>query len=277
MGKVYEAATLKFQECSRCRLIAYCGPECQRLNWAEDKLSCKRHAVWSSRAEETSLAKPLGEAFFLDSTSRWRDEVWLSAYERILNSFLFTPSKEPDLAVVSLEFSYDPSAATLVSQWRPRAHHHTLTISPLSSIEPRIVPKEISDNAATLHERDSPRMDPEGRLWGPWRIMKVTHSSPPSEKGVAKRIAFGFNRVVCRAPCARDPANVNLDWVGAVFSFLQSTDPSLWSSDDLIEKHIATYLSTRQNDAFGTLASALGTTHAGRTRVLYLLLFEGAH
>ncbi|KAL8291424.1 hypothetical protein RQP46_002402 [Phenoliferia psychrophenolica] len=215
-----ETDTLKFQKCSRCLLITYCGAKCQRLNWAQHKLSCTRRAIWSNRAEETSLAQPLGSAFFLDSTSRWRDEIWVAAFEGLLNSYLFTPKYLNDLALVSITLEYQPDAPDLLSQWRPRP----LEIAPLGSIDSKVVPKEILDKASSLCEKDSPEKDPDGRLCGPWRVMRINHSS--SGHGSAMKRGgfgfFGFNRIVCRAPCARDPANLNLDWPGAVFSFLQS-------------------------------------------------------
>ncbi|KAL8291423.1 hypothetical protein RQP46_002401 [Phenoliferia psychrophenolica] len=238
-----------------CAPFADCSAKCQRLNWADHKLSCTSHARKRNRAEETSLAQPLGSAFFLDSTSRWRDEIWVAAFEGLLNSYLFTPKYLNDLALVTITLEYQPDAPDLLSQWRPRP----LEIAPLSSIDVRTIPTEILDKLPTLCEKEPPTKDPNGRLCGPWRIMLISHVSASPGKGSAMKDTgfgfFGINRISGGTPCARDPANVNLDWPGAVFSFLQSTSPSCWKDDETAEKYMSAYL-TRQNDEFGTLAQA---------------------
>jgi len=39
----------KLKECSRCKLVKYCGPECQRAHWPSHKAECKKAAASSGK------------------------------------------------------------------------------------------------------------------------------------------------------------------------------------------------------------------------------------
>ena len=40
--KSVEAGVGVYKACSRCKKVYYCSVECQKLNWSEHKLSCKK-------------------------------------------------------------------------------------------------------------------------------------------------------------------------------------------------------------------------------------------
>ncbi|ORY60400.1 hypothetical protein BCR35DRAFT_198412 [Leucosporidium creatinivorum] len=45
--------------CSRCRIAAYCGRECQLKHWKEHKLRCKQHVTLDTERQETALSAPM--------------------------------------------------------------------------------------------------------------------------------------------------------------------------------------------------------------------------
>ncbi|KAF8206808.1 hypothetical protein K438DRAFT_1816452 [Mycena galopus ATCC 62051] len=53
-----EAEATQFKRCAACRLVAYCGPDCQKTDWKRHKSACKKQAearknvknVWHNKA-----------------------------------------------------------------------------------------------------------------------------------------------------------------------------------------------------------------------------------
>jgi hypothetical protein len=69
----------KNRKCSGCRLVYYCGIDCQRADWAEHKIDCKKHLILPAKLklDEKNSAK------FSQKTNMWvRQE--LARHNRIL-------------------------------------------------------------------------------------------------------------------------------------------------------------------------------------------------
>lgn len=93
-----------------------------------------------NRAEETSLANPLGDAFMLNSLDRWRRELWIPTYHQFF-VLLHIPQLPDDIPVIIVDFDFVPSATNLVSQWRPRPGPYR--IIPLRESPPGMMSDEI--------------------------------------------------------------------------------------------------------------------------------------
>ena len=57
-----ESGATKFGKCSRCKKVAYCGKDCQKLDWARHKGSCKKAAKKEKKSKKDSKSPSASNA-----------------------------------------------------------------------------------------------------------------------------------------------------------------------------------------------------------------------
>ncbi|KAL8291445.1 hypothetical protein RQP46_002423 [Phenoliferia psychrophenolica] len=244
-----ESDSVKLQKCP-CLSLWYCGKACQRANWPQHRAQCLLVRARLNRAEETSLAAPLGDAFIFSSITRWRDEIWIP-YGREFLQYIHIPDYGSDTPIITIELQHQPNATELHSQWRPTS----FTINPFEAIEigsPGL-PHDFVSKLREIQARPI-REQPNGRPFGPAQIIQFDSTFKNSAGSTSRTMSYVFNHPVCLTPCSLDPANATLDWTGAWFSFMQTAPKENWGRGEDIEDHAAVYFFSHAGDEWRMLA-----------------------
>ncbi|KAL8291449.1 hypothetical protein RQP46_002427 [Phenoliferia psychrophenolica] len=198
---------------------------------------CQLEIARRNRAEEFSLAAPLGEAFILDSADRWREEIWLP-YGGFFFKFIHIPDYVNDLPVVLLDLEHQPNETEVHLQWRPTG----FTVRPFRSYtsDEFVFPSEF---VAKLDETwvDPLAGEQESQPTGIRRIVLIRQTFFNSDKSRTSQTMCTFHNIRFEAPCSLNPASTKLDWMGAWFSFMQIAPKEIWRYEGNIEEHAAVY------------------------------------
>ncbi|KAF6749845.1 hypothetical protein DFP72DRAFT_911887 [Ephemerocybe angulata] len=60
-----EGGEVQLKKCSACKLVSYCGTQCQRGHWKEHKSACKEHEAMLKRMHRMGQAAAMNDILMM--------------------------------------------------------------------------------------------------------------------------------------------------------------------------------------------------------------------